>query len=412
MAANTTLKLRRFLWATFLDVIVPAINSLKSTLGTLSDPGHTHTAGAITDGGHTHAGTASQLNGFVRYEAPIAAELISIVAALDPVANVTLTIAAQPDYPRKLQIDLVDANSSISAGVVTLIGVGVHGQAVTQAVPLTGGSATTITTHAYATLTSAIVTGLVGAAAGDTISIGVGAALGLPGPYALTPSAFTVYKSNLANANEAVGTVDATNATIIPTTAPDGSRNFSFWYRYTYTPAIAASNTTGITQAATASSTTGLTTTFSGSSKFHRAAGEQLIAKPAASNLATSLVLVNEIRAVYYFGTGNSAGTGDYPGHVGDTLAHLIADTVNVVAAPVADDLTTAMALANEIKADYNTHLSQAGVHLNNDGTNTIAAADATDQTSLNTLLNEMKTDINAHIANAVPGASIRLLDA
>ena len=39
---------------------------------------------------------------FARFSAPIAAELVSIKAAATP-ANGAITIAAQPDFPRKLQ---------------------------------------------------------------------------------------------------------------------------------------------------------------------------------------------------------------------------------------------------------------------------------------------------------------------
>lgn len=166
----------------------------------------------------------------VRYEAPIAAELVSVVAAVD-IADGALTIAAQPDYPRKLQVGIVDANSSVSAGKVTLVGVGASGEAVTEEVTLTGGTATKVTTNAYATLTSATVSLVADAAAGDTVSIGVGAALGLPRSQVGT--ALTVYKTLVNNAAEAVGTVDATAGTVAPTTAANGARTFDFFYRFT-----------------------------------------------------------------------------------------------------------------------------------------------------------------------------------
>jgi hypothetical protein len=182
---------------------------------------------AIVDGRHVH------------YEGPIAADLVTIVAA----ANAALgacSIAAQPDFPRKLQVRIVDANGSISAGILTLVGVGARGQAVTQAIPLTGGTQTVTTADAYATLTSATITALVGAAAGDTVGIGPANDLGLPGPKSLTPSLFAVYKSCADNANETVGTVDATAGTIAPTTAPNGSHRYDFWFNFSYQPVQAA----------------------------------------------------------------------------------------------------------------------------------------------------------------------------
>lgn len=170
----------------------------------------------------------------VHYEAPIAAELVTIKAAAD-VANGAVTIAAQPDFPRKLQVRIVDGDSSITAGTLTLVGVGASGQAVTQTIALTGGTQTVITTDAYATLTSGTVANLAGAAAGDTLGIGVGAALALPATYSPTPGSFSVFKSDVNNANEAVGTVDEVAGTISPTSAANASRTFDFWYTYKIT---------------------------------------------------------------------------------------------------------------------------------------------------------------------------------
>lgn len=118
-----------------------------------------------------------------------------------------------------------------------------------------------------------------------------------------------------------------------------------------------------------------------------------------ASDLATSLTLVNDIRKRWLQ-------------HRADDLAHKVNDGLPALTAPVATDLTTAQTLANELKADYNTHIASTTYHYTADGANAVAAVDATDQTSLNTLLNEMKTDFNAHIASAPVGQSVKLIDA
>lgn len=320
----------------------------------------------------------------VRYENVPAADLTSVVAALDPVANGALTIAAQPKFPCKLQVRLVDANGSISAGTVTLVGVGVNGQAVTQTIALTGGTATTTTTDVYATLTSATVASIAGAAAGDTIGIGPSSALGLPAVVGFT--SLSVFKSCANETNEAVGTVDATAGSIVPTTAPDGTVDFDFWYKFSVTPA-------GV--------------------KFHLDTSDSTVTAAAASDLATSLTLVNELAAVFYGPPTGANATSIFPGHALDALAHVAADSTNgaLTAARPATTLAEAITLANELKADYNAHLTQSGVHLNNDSTNSIAASNASDQSSLNTLVNELRTDMAAHIASAVAGYSLRGID-
>lgn len=170
-------------------------------------------------------------SGHVRVTNPPAADLVSIKAAAD-VANGAITIAAQPVVPCKLQVRIVDANSSITAGTLALVGVGPSGEAVTQSIPLTGGTQTVITERAYATLTSGTVSGLAGAAVGDTLGIGVSAHLGLPAMASPPPSNFAVYKANADDVAEAVGTVDSEAGTISPTTAPDGAHDYDFWFTY------------------------------------------------------------------------------------------------------------------------------------------------------------------------------------
>jgi hypothetical protein len=117
-----------------------------------------------------------------------------------------------------------------------------------------------------------------------------------------------------------------------------------------------------------------------------------------ASNLATSLTLVNQLRQRWLQ-------------HRNDDLAHKVADGLPALTAPVATDLASAQTLANELKADFTTHIGSTTYHYTADATNTVAAADATDQATLNALLNELKGDFNAHIASAPAGQSVKLLE-
>ena len=183
-------------------------------------------------GALTFAGSAFKRSNMVRYTNPIAAELISIVADVS-MANGAQTIAAQPDFPRKLQVRITDADSSVSAGIVTIVGTDPSGNAVSEAVALTGGTATKKTANAFSHVTSATISALAGNAGADHISIGVAADLGLPGHGNPVPGSFAVYKSNVSNGDQAVGTVDAVAGTISPTTAPDATKAYDFWYTFT-----------------------------------------------------------------------------------------------------------------------------------------------------------------------------------
>lgn len=123
-----------------------------------------------------------------------------------------------------------------------------------------------------------------------------------------------------------------------------------------------------------------------------------------ASDLATSLALVAQVKGVYnqHVRDGVVAGNGGCGAHK---------EQGPVVSTADATDLATAQTLANAIKAAYTTHRASTTYHYTADATNTIAAADASDQATLNTLLNELKTDINAHIVSAPAGAMIKLID-
>lgn len=134
-------------------------------------------------------------------------------------------------------------------------------------------------------------------------------------------------------------------------------------------------------------------------SHFHLDASEMTITAADATDLPTSLTLVNQMRALSLFARA-------------DTLAHKAADTATITA-PAATTLATAITLANELKADHNTHCGSTSWHYNADSSNTVATTDAsTTQGQLDTLLNALKAAINLHMADAPAAHSLRLVDA
>jgi hypothetical protein len=181
--------------------------------------------------------TEQTLSGYVYYVAPITEELTSIKASA-ACANGPCAIAGQPDYPRCLAVRVLIAVNPITAGIVTIVGVGPSGEAVSEAVSLiTAGNVTRYTNHAFATVTSATVSGLVGGAGmGDNLGIGVSKKLGLVGSKNPTPAVWAVQKTVVGNANEAVAGVDATYGHVTPTNNPNGARTYGFYYTFTVTP--------------------------------------------------------------------------------------------------------------------------------------------------------------------------------
>lgn len=293
------------------------------------------------------------------------------------------TVTTQPDHPRVARITTSGWTSTGSV-VVTITGVvrGVAG--VTEAITVVSAGTTVVGSVPFDTITGITWTTPSGWSAG-TFDVTGGAKLGLPLPSAfaaLDVSKVTVWDETATPpvpAGEAVSALDATNGTITFTTAPDAAHSYRVVYGYTSTLA---------------------------GTLVHLDASEVTVDSPTATDLPTSLVVVNRARLVY------EAGFGGYPGHRSDTLAHAAADTTNATAAPVATTLATGITLANELKADINAHLTQSGAHHVSDTANTIAASDATDLPSLVTLVNAIATALNAHMAAASPIPSVRLVPA
>lgn len=87
----------------------------------------------------------------------------------------------------------------------------------------------------------------------------------------------------------------------------------------------------------------------------------------------------------------------DALGQTGVLLHHEEAADSEKISTADATDLTTVVALVNEIRTDYIAHIASTAKHSAADTTNTVTAAAATDQATVNTLANELKTDISAH---------------
>jgi len=179
---------------------------------------------------------------------PLPADLISTVAAVTP-SNVALTIAAQPPQPRKLQIRIVigtTTTTAITAGNLALVGVDQDGNVVSENISLIANASVTLkSANAYASLTSATVSGYVasGSGTGNTVGLGPSNDFGLPGAAGVID--FAVVKSTkitkvLGTSNIAAddvastGTVDAVARTFAPTTAPaaNGLVDYEFSYLF------------------------------------------------------------------------------------------------------------------------------------------------------------------------------------
>jgi hypothetical protein len=166
--------------------------------------------------------------GYAAFYHPLADELVSVVNDFQMVTG-ACAIAVKPKLPTKLQVHITDAANAVS-GTCALVGVGADGSALSQTINLHGGTRTIVTDDAYAVLTSATLTVTAGAGGGKNIGIGCKGELGLPVPKGATN--VVVNKAVVDHADEAVGTVDATARTIVPTTGCNGTHDYEFWYSY------------------------------------------------------------------------------------------------------------------------------------------------------------------------------------
>jgi hypothetical protein len=170
--------------------------------------------------------------GHVNYDNVAAAGTTDIVNTVN-LTNANLTVAAQPDVPRSLVITVVDSTPGIVAGLVTITGKNALGQTISEVVNCAAGAATYLTNNAFSIVSTVVTSNfsVLGGGGDETIAVGSGLKLGLPVKYLRD-----IFKACVDGADEAVGTVNLTYGTIITTTAPNGTRDYDFWFRYYLAP--------------------------------------------------------------------------------------------------------------------------------------------------------------------------------
>lgn len=152
---------------------------------------------------------------------PVAADNDRIVVSAT-IANGAQTIAAQPDCPRNITITVTDANASISAGTVTVVGTDSKGRSVQEV--LTFPTLTLTGTKIFASITSVTVSGLVGNGVGDTIIVGVGNVIGLPNDISSSTSIKNVYLGGTRVASPTIATGQSSSGVDSSSSTYDGSK--------------------------------------------------------------------------------------------------------------------------------------------------------------------------------------------
>lgn len=152
------------------------------------------------------------------------------IVASTSLSNGTLTIANQPDVGRQLGLYVSPGSGTITAGQCALTYVANDGTNQTDIVPLASAAVfTTNTSKGVLTLTSAIITGLVGGTSplvqiNDTNSLALSVNPGFVD--------FQVTKAQTDTANDTIGTVASSAACITPNTTPNGTHTYAFNYSF------------------------------------------------------------------------------------------------------------------------------------------------------------------------------------
>jgi len=148
------------------------------------------------------------------------------------------TIVAQPDYPRTILVKITDANDSLTAGTVTIVGLDQNGVAQTAvySIGAIGGTASLVLDDAgkniaWSKITDMDVASTAGVDAGtDKIEIGYQDTFGLP--TSTDGQLISVYKSVETDIDTVTGTVVVGDGTVLLTDAADGTSNYVFYYTY------------------------------------------------------------------------------------------------------------------------------------------------------------------------------------
>ena len=164
--------------------------------------------------------------------APAAATVSRIVASV-ALSNGALTIAANPDVPRPVAIEVNPGTAAITAGNLAVTYEGNDGQLLTENVSLVCAASAPFTndlSRGVVTISSATVSGLVG---GHTPFIRLNTTAELSVPVDPNTVDFAVTREYDNGATAAIGATSVALGSIAPTAAPNATNTYSFMYVYT-----------------------------------------------------------------------------------------------------------------------------------------------------------------------------------
>lgn len=164
--------------------------------------------------------------------APAAASVGGIVAS-GALSNGTVSLTANPDCARQVNVECGTGTTAITAGTVAVTYIGNDGVSGTDTLSLVCALSSAVTqslSRGVVTISSITVAGLTGGTS-PWLRLSTTASVSLP----VTANAvdFNVRREYDSGATVAVGTVSSvTLGTVAPTNAPNGTRTYSFVYSF------------------------------------------------------------------------------------------------------------------------------------------------------------------------------------
>lgn len=136
-----------------------------------------------------------------------------------------LTIAAQPDVPRNLTVDVTDADTSITGGILTISGKDPQGRSISEVMDISEGLSW-VGEKVFAQVDSAVISGTTGTPAPgtDVVIVGVGDLIGTCVDLEVESEVVHVYLGAAKVTPDAIATGQSTSGIDVNGATYDGSK--------------------------------------------------------------------------------------------------------------------------------------------------------------------------------------------
>jgi len=170
--------------------------------------------------------TELDITSFVEMGAPALIDVDRILAVRDFQDETVSSFAGQPDIPRNVEVTLLDTNSSVVSGYVTVYGISATGKAISEVFRPTpgGGSQTVSGKKMFAQVTKVVTVDVSGATGSDDYTVGMGNVIGLPMNILSAEAVSTVYFNGAIIASPTITVGENSSGIDVSSSTYDGTK--------------------------------------------------------------------------------------------------------------------------------------------------------------------------------------------